>query len=111
VVASLDLPDSVQAILAGWAERNDAVAELWIFGSRTKGTARPESDVDIGLVLMPPDGKTDWALGAFFALESEWKRELEVIAGLPVSLQAAVPDTKAESVVKSGLMLWKRPPA
>ena len=25
---------------------------------------------------MPPDGKTDWALGAYFHLEREWKRQL-----------------------------------
>jgi hypothetical protein len=30
---------------------------------------------------MPPKGKHDWALGNYFALESEWKRQLEEIVG------------------------------
>jgi predicted nucleotidyltransferase len=50
---SLDLPDRVQAELVSWAARNEAVAELWLFGSRAKGTSRPDSDVDIGLALTP----------------------------------------------------------
>jgi predicted nucleotidyltransferase len=106
----LDLPNRVRAELKSWAKRNNAVAELWLFGSRAKGTSRPESDVDIGLALMPAAGKHDWALGAFYALESEWKAELEAIAGCHVSVVAMVPGTQAELVVRgTGALLWKRP--
>jgi predicted nucleotidyltransferase len=45
-----------------WASANGNVRELWLFGSRAKGNSRPESDVDLALVLMPPDNKHDWAL-------------------------------------------------
>ena len=106
---ALDLPAETQSALVLWAALNDAVLELWIFGSRAKGLARPDSDVDIGLALVPAKGKDDWALGAYFALESEWKRELEAIADRRVSLQAMVPDTKADTVVReTGIQLWKR---
>jgi predicted nucleotidyltransferase len=106
---SLALSDRIQAKLASWAARNDAVAELWLFGSRANGTSRPDSDVDVGLALMPADSKHDWALGAFYALESEWKAELEAIAGCHVSVVAMVPGTKAELVVRgTGALLWKR---
>jgi predicted nucleotidyltransferase len=46
-----------------WAQKNDSIRELWLFGSRAKGVANASSDVDIGLVLMPAKGKHDWALG------------------------------------------------
>ncbi|WP_456734138.1 nucleotidyltransferase family protein [Bradyrhizobium sp. USDA 3364] len=49
--------------LQRWAANNDNVSELWLFGSRTKGTASATSDIDIALRLMPADGKHDWALG------------------------------------------------
>jgi predicted nucleotidyltransferase len=91
------------------AGRNDAVAELWIFGSRAKGNARQESDVDVGLVMMPAKGKHDWALGAYFALESEWKRQLEAIVGRRVSIEPVVPDTKGDVVIRgTGILLWER---
>jgi hypothetical protein len=45
--------------------QHDCVRELWLFGSRAKGTSEPESDIDIALALMPPDGKTNWALAAY----------------------------------------------
>jgi predicted nucleotidyltransferase len=48
--------------------------QLWLFGSRARGDAR-ESDVDIALALVPGDGRTDWALGNYFAFEGEWKRQ------------------------------------
>jgi len=49
--------------LRSWAEANGYVRELWLFGSRARGDAHEESDVDLALALMPGDGKTDWALG------------------------------------------------
>ena len=36
----------------------------------------PDSDVDIALALMPAERGHDWALGAYFALASNGKREL-----------------------------------
>jgi len=49
--------------LRNWAKANDNVKELWLFGSHAKDTATLASDVDIALVLMPPEGKHNWALG------------------------------------------------
>jgi predicted nucleotidyltransferase len=43
-----------------WAQKNDSIHELWLFGSRSNGAAKASTDVDIGLVLMPARGKHDW---------------------------------------------------
>jgi predicted nucleotidyltransferase len=51
--------------LREWAAANGNVRQLWLFGGGARGNSRPHSDVDIALALMPGDGKTDWALGAF----------------------------------------------
>jgi predicted nucleotidyltransferase len=45
-------PEWTEAIRT-WAAGNENVAEVWLFGSRTKGTARSDSDVDVALVLVP----------------------------------------------------------
>jgi predicted nucleotidyltransferase len=39
--------------LREWAQSNDAVRQLWLFGSRARGDARENSDVDLALALMP----------------------------------------------------------
>ena len=95
--------------LREWAQSNDAVRQLWLFGSRARGDARENSDVDLALALMPPDGKHDWALGAYFALESEWKRQLEAIVGRDVSIEPLVPGEAADVRVRGeGVLLWGR---
>jgi predicted nucleotidyltransferase len=106
----IDLPEVWRADLVAWARRTNAVAELWLFGSRAKGTFRPESDVDIAVTLMPALGDHDWALGDYVALAKDWQSELEAIVGLPVSFGAIQPDTALDREVRTtGVLLWCRP--
>jgi predicted nucleotidyltransferase len=92
-----------------WVRDNGSVRELWLFGSRAKGKAEHGSDVDIGLVLMPANGKHDWALGNFYALESEWKAELEAIVGRHVSVTAMIAGNQGDIEIRmTGERLWQR---
>jgi predicted nucleotidyltransferase len=90
---NIDLPELWRDELIAWAQRTNAIAELWLFGSRAKGTSRPDSDVDIAVSLMPPVRNHDWALATYLALSVDWRRQLEKIVGRRVSLTAIVPDT------------------
>jgi predicted nucleotidyltransferase len=110
-VLSDPLIEMVRVGLVSWAERNGAVREMWVFGSRVRGTAAEDSDMDIGLALMPPDDSgTNWALGAFFALHPQWRLQLETIVGRHVSLEPMVPNTKGDVVIReTGIMLRARP--
>jgi predicted nucleotidyltransferase len=38
--------------LRSWAAANESVRELWLFGSRARGDAREDSNVDLALALM-----------------------------------------------------------
>ena len=92
-----------------WAEENGSVRELWLFGSRAKGNARLGSDVDIGLVLMPPDGTHNWPFGNFVAKHKDWQRQLEAIVQRHVSLVPMIPDNEGDDIIRStGVRLWKR---
>jgi predicted nucleotidyltransferase len=105
----MDMQDEWLYDLRSWASTNESVRELWLFGSRACGRSRENSDVDLALALMPPVGKHDWALGNYFALESEWKRQLEAIVGRDVSIEPLVPGTDADaSVRRCGVLLWAR---
>jgi predicted nucleotidyltransferase len=106
----IDLPDDWRDGLIGWARGTRAVSELWLFGSRAKGTARPDSDVDIAIALMPATGSHDWALRDYLAYAKEWRPKLEQIVQRHVSLTAIVPDTPGDKEVRStGVLLWRRP--
>jgi len=65
--------------------------------------------VDVAIALMPAKGNHNWALGNYFALHSDWKRELETIVGRHVSLEAIEPSTKEDVEVRgAGILLWAR---
>jgi predicted nucleotidyltransferase len=101
--------DEWLSALRSWATSNENVHELWLFGSRAKDISTPDSDVDLALVLVPPDGKHDWALGNFLALEVEWKRQLEIIVGRHVSLEPLISGSpEAAHVRATGKLLWTR---
>jgi predicted nucleotidyltransferase len=108
-MVEIDLPESWRADLVAWAQRTNAVAELWLFGSWAKGTPRPDSDVDIAIALMPPRGDHNWALGDHVALAKVWQRELESIVGRHVSFGAIEPGTPLDTEVRAtGVLLWLR---
>ena len=107
----LGLPLDWKAGLIGWAKGNGSVREVWLFGSRAKGTARIDSDVDLGLALMPAKRRHDWAFGNYVALYPRWRAELETIVQCHVSLVPMIPGNEGDEIIRStGICLWERLP-
>jgi predicted nucleotidyltransferase len=105
----IELPEEWRVKIIIWAQETNAVDELWLFGSRAKGTSRLDSDVDIAISLMPAQEGHDWPLGDYLALSPMWQRTLEAIVGRHVSLTAIVPDTPGAAEVRTtGVLLWRR---
>jgi len=105
----MDMRDEWIAALRAWAAKNDCVRELWLFGSRAKGTSEPESDIDVAVALMPPDGKTNWALAAYVESFEDWKSELRAAVNWPISLVAIGPKFEMDDTVRTtGIALWQR---
>jgi predicted nucleotidyltransferase len=80
----MQLPETWREAIEQWAARTASVREVWLFGSRAKGTAEPDSDVDIAIRLMPPTKGTDW--GHFYRFGDEWQSELKAAISRHVSL-------------------------
>jgi predicted nucleotidyltransferase len=108
--SKMDMRDEWIAALRAWAEKNDCVLELWLFGSRATGASRPESDIDIALALMPAIGKHNWvALAAYCDPLDEWKSELRKAVEWNVSLVAIGPGFEMDTIVRTaGVRLWRR---
>jgi predicted nucleotidyltransferase len=104
----MDMKDEWVRTLVAWASENDSVRELWLFGSRADGTARPDSDIDVGVGLMPPNGEHNWALGNWFALGDQWQRDLANKLGRHVSLENVTPEEPGSAKVQKWVLLWRR---
>ena len=63
--------------LARWAEQRDDVQALWVFGSRARGTARPDSDLDIA-VRTTADMASE-SFGQWIGIADEVRAELSAL--------------------------------
>lgn len=54
--AGMPLPDDLTRSLGRIAEGDREVCALYVFGSRIDGTARPDSDVDVGVLYRVSEG-------------------------------------------------------
>jgi predicted nucleotidyltransferase len=50
----MQLPDDVLRVLQGVAASQGNIRALYVFGSRADGSARPDSDLDVGVLFRSP---------------------------------------------------------
>jgi len=102
----MDMKDEWLSALQEWAKKHESIRELWVFGSRAKGTAKPDSDLDVGIYLMPKE----WAMGTYVALVGrKWEKELGAALGATVNIRMVMPGTELDMEVKAtGKRLWVR---
>ena len=102
----MQLPDAWLEHVRQWAGQKRSIQEAWLFGSRAKGTAEPDSDVDVAIVLTPATSRGhDWASGAYTRFGDDWQNELGAMIGRDVSLELLPPPEKD---IGPRILLWKR---
>lgn len=81
-------------MLQQWAAGNPHIGELRIFGSYAKGSARPDSDLDVAVrvVRKKPGDTTVWVTALCEC--TEWEKEMTQLLGI----QADVEDITGEHV-------------
>ena len=75
------LDPNLRSTLAAWAQSKPTIKTLYVFGSRAKGTAGPDSDLDIAFDFV--DGVDD-ELAELIENAGAWKAELFKLTGLPI---------------------------
>jgi len=78
----MDITDDQLNSIRAWAARNPLINSVQLFGSRIRGTARPDSDLDTAVDV----GYGDEALQTWIIHKAGWEQELRSITGLPVNV-------------------------
>lgn len=94
--------------IRAWAKKQPLIAAAYLFGSRAKGTARPDSDADIALRLSVPDEQVK---SAFILLGEEWQFDLSELIGLKVSIAHLAGDLTPiheTAVLDHGIRIYSR---
>ena len=74
--------EQIVASIRGWAVRERIVSQVYVFGSRVKGTSTLGSDIDIAVRILFPD--PDIALAHFQGNRDSWGRELAKLLELEI---------------------------
>lgn len=78
--------DEIQSIVAAWAETQPHVVKVWLFGSRVRGTERPDSDIDIAVEVRRQSGDTS-AWTTFIFEKDGLRASIQPLVPVPVQLE------------------------
>ena len=95
-----DLPGDWRDRVRRWARTYPAIKQVYVFGSRAKGTAHARSDLDLALTA---------DLNELIANRTAWIGELTDALGLPVDLYPADGSNIAAAVAEHGFCVYVRP--
>lgn len=94
--------NGVVARLRAYFEESEEVVMAFLFGSRAKGSERPDSDADVAVYFRPEDGLMEWEHpGAYYEREGEIWSDVERMLGREVDL--LVLNRAAPTVAESAL--------
>jgi predicted nucleotidyltransferase len=100
-------PEQRQSII-NWAESLPKVTVVYLLGGRACGTAKPDSDIELGLALGSADSWRD--LLTYLNHRRAWRLKLEKILGLRVHLELLNHERAADvpHPTTAREILWRR---
>ena len=108
-LAVMDAPlEALCSTLADWATQQPLLRRLWVYGSRVKGTHRPDSDLDIAFEIerLPDTAAVD---GFRELTLPRWRSELVRLTGLATHLEPSVGDVTNVTgyLSDSGILIYE----
>jgi len=89
-------------VLCDWAGTTPEIVALYVFGSRARGTARPDSDLDLAVEV---SGGSFGPLVKFVLSRVRWIEELRTMTGIPVKDLELIEVSKS---VKDPIEIYRR---
>lgn len=104
---TIGIDQSWVTAIRSWAASEELIEEVYTFGSRVKGTARPDSDLDLAVRVAGADEGERLANAIF--LMSRWKALLAAALPVPVDLQRMAPDDEVvwPAVQEHGRLIYR----
>jgi len=93
--------EAILAELNRWASDTPTIRRVWIFGSRARGEARPDSDLDVAIelyVLTPHESPTE----VWFENAGAWRNEISELFPFRVDLELL--DDSSTPTILSGTL-------
>jgi predicted nucleotidyltransferase len=106
--------DEIRRVVTEWGQGEPLVLRVWMYGSRAKGTARPDSDLDLAVELDPEvfqrNDPVSGGLATWWAEDDRWEEELDARIHLSVHLQWYGPnDVRVGPAVREyGILLYEK---
>jgi predicted nucleotidyltransferase len=104
----MQLSDKQRAAIVAWAEKTPEIQAVILYGSWYIGTAKPETDVDLALVMTREGFSGQQRVLNNF---DSWEADLRADVGLPIHLVSLDPLLGSEVqayVAKGSIELWRR---
>ena len=101
----MHIADSDKQSIIEWARQHSEIREVWLYGSRSRGDCRADSDIDLAIVTSGAD------LGERFAtwMFADWRDGLKL--SHRVQLEWFDPEANLDKVGagvrKNGLLIYK----
>ena len=89
------------------------LSELWLFGSKTRGEPRPDSDIDLLVVLTATEPKTQWliwGLGSDISLEYDVLLNAHIIDAAHWQDERRYRGTLWQEIERDGILLTQALP-
>ncbi|KQS86921.1 nucleotidyltransferase domain-containing protein [Rhizobium sp. Leaf383] len=87
----MNITDKQLADIRAWAAQNPLITSVQLFGSRVRGTARADSDLDVAIGA----GFGEDALQTWIIHKGTWEAELRALTGLVVNVDLYHPTLAA----------------
>lgn len=100
-------------VLRCWAAGIELAQGVWVFGSRARGTARPDSDLDVAVRFEGEHPSV--AAGNAIALRARAEDDLrQLISDVSVNLTSTCPEVEEDyiwpRVMQEGILIWEPVP-
>lgn len=103
--ANADL-EYLAELVRAWAAGRPSIVRLWFYGSRVRGTHRPDSDLDVAhLIDRLPIGQP---AEVFEAVQRVWQAELSALLDVRVHLLSCHTGKVDSAVRAEGLLVYDR---
>lgn len=96
--------------IRAWAGSHAVVRRVWVFGSRARGTERPDSDIDVAVEHDAMPGDSDAFTTAIYEADA-WRDELAPHLSAPLDLESYIPGlttTIQAGLDESSVLVYER---